>query len=167
MNALLYFAQTHMPTSIPPAVYLGTDHAGLALKNAIKDELVRLGRHVHDVGALENDPLDDYPDYIIPVAQAIAASKGKAVGIVFGGSGIGECIAANKVKGVRAALVHDLFTAKKSREHNDANVLCLGSRTATKDIALAKRIVRAWLSTPFTKDARHVRRLKKIATYEA
>ncbi|HSD12329.1 MAG TPA: RpiB/LacA/LacB family sugar-phosphate isomerase, partial [Patescibacteria group bacterium] len=107
-----------------------------------------------------------YPDFIFPAAAAVARSGGSAMGIVFGGSGIGECIAANKVRGVRAALVYDRYTARMSREHNDANVLCLGGRTVTKDAALAKRLVKIWLETPFSKDARHVRRLKKIAAYE-
>lgn len=151
--------------TLKPTVYLGTDHAGLALKEAIKDHLVRLGYHVHDAGVFDAAP-SDYPDFVIPVAEAVAASKGRAFGIIFGGSGIGECIAANKVRGVRAALAYDRFTAVKSREHNDANVLSLGGRTATKDVKLAKRLVSLWLTTPFSKDARHVRRLKKIAAYE-
>lgn len=154
-----------MAASTPLVISLGTDHAGLALKNAIKDYLIRLGHHVHDVGTFDGDP-SDYPDFIIPVAEAVAASRGKMVGIVFGGSGIGECIAANKVRGVRAALVYNRYTAWKSREHNDANVLCLGGRTLTRDTALSKRLVSLWLSTPFSKEARHVRRLKKIAAYE-
>jgi ribose 5-phosphate isomerase B len=152
-------------TETKPLVCLGTDHAGLKLKSAIKDELVRLGYHVHDFGTFSPEP-SDYPDYVIPAAEAVAASKGKAVGIVFGGSGIGECIAANKVRGVRAALVYDRYGAKMSREHNDANVLCLGGRTATKDAKLAKRLVRLWLETPFSGDKRHVRRLKKITRHE-
>lgn len=148
-----------------PTVHLGTDHAGLALKDAVKTYLVRLGYHVHDAGAFDGSP-SDYPDFIIPAAEAAARSKGSAVAIVFGGSGIGECIAANKVRGARAALVYDRYTARMSREHNDANVLCLGGRTVTKDVALARRLVKVWLETPFSKDARHVRRLKKIADYE-
>ncbi len=148
-----------------PLICLGTDHAGLKLKDAVKDELIRLGYHVHDFGAFSVEA-SDYPDYVLPAAEAVAASKGKAVGIVFGGSGIGECVAANKVRGVRAALVSDRYGAKMSREHNDANVLCLGGRTVTKDAKLAKRLVRLWLETPFSGDKRHVRRLKKISRYE-
>jgi len=154
------------PSSKKPTVYLGTDHAGLALKNVIKDWLVAQGYHVHDEGALEKTPEDDYPDFILPAAEAVGGSRGGAVGIVFGGTGIGECIAANKVRGVRAALCYDRFTAKKSREHNDANVLCLGTRTATKDVKLAKAIVALWLKTPFSGDARHKRRIAKITSYE-
>ncbi|HTK05263.1 MAG TPA: RpiB/LacA/LacB family sugar-phosphate isomerase [Candidatus Eisenbacteria bacterium] len=152
-------------TARKPTVHLGTDHAGLALKNAVKAYLVRLRYHVHDAGAFDGSP-SDYPDFIIPAAEAAARSRGSAVAIVFGGSGIGECIAANKVRGARAALVYDRYTARMSREHNDANVLCLGSRTVTKDFALAKRLVKVWLETRFSGDVRHVRRLKKIASYE-
>lgn len=148
-----------------PIIHLGTDHAAVKLKNAIKDHVVKLGYHVVDHGAFDDTPVD-YPDLIIPTAEAAARSRGKAVAIVFGGSGIGECIAANKVKGVRAALVYDMYTARITREHNDSNVLCLGSRTATKDIALAKRIVKKWLETRFSKDKRHIRRIRKIAKYE-
>lgn len=152
--------------AIKPTVHLGTDHAGLTLKDALKLRLVRLGYHVHDHGAFDASPSDDYPDFIIPAAAAVARSGGSAVGIVFGGSGIGECIAANKVRGVRAALVYDRYTAKMSREHNDANVICLGGRTVTKDPASAWKLVKTWLGTPFSKQARHIRRLKKIAAYE-
>lgn len=152
-------------TVTKPLVCLGTDHAGLKLKNAIKDYLIGLGYHVHDLGAFDEDP-SDYPDFVIPAAEAVAKGKGKAVGIVFGGSGIGECVAANKVRGVRAALVYDRYGAKMSREHNDANVLCLGGRTVTRDAGLAKRLVKIWLDTPFSGDKRHVRRLKKISRYE-
>jgi ribose 5-phosphate isomerase B len=92
--------------------------------------------------------------------------KDGARAIVFGGTGLGECIAANKVKGARCATAYDAMTARKSREHNDANVLALGGRTVTKDTKLALRIVRTWLDTPFSGDARHKRRLAKIARYE-
>ncbi len=146
-------------------VYLGTDHAGFALKEMIKDFLVGLGYHVHDVGAFDDKP-SDYPDFIIPAAAAAGRDK-NARAIVFGGTGIGECIAANKVRGVRAALVYDPYTAKMSRLHNDANVLCLGGRTVTKKIALAKRLVKTWLETPFSGATRHARRLKKISRYES
>jgi ribose 5-phosphate isomerase B len=156
----------NMPSSPKPVVYLGTDHAGLRLKNAVKDDLIARGYHVHDIGAFDG-VASDYPDFVIPAAEAVAASKrGEAFGIVFGGSGIGECIAANKVRGVRAALVYDRYTARMSREHNDANVLCLGGRTATKRPADAVRLVRLWLATPFSNAPRHARRLKKIARFE-
>ena len=148
-----------------PIIHLGTDHAAVKLKNAIKDYVVKLGYHVVDHGAFDDSSVD-YPDFIIPAAEAAARSRGRAVAIVFGGSGIGECIVANKVPGARAALVYDSYTARITREHNDSNVLCLGSRTVTKDTALAKRLVKKWLETPFSKDVRHVRRIRKIAKYE-
>ncbi|MBI4457650.1 RpiB/LacA/LacB family sugar-phosphate isomerase [Candidatus Uhrbacteria bacterium] len=153
-------------TTRKKTVFLGTDHAGFALKEAIKAFLEKLGYEIRDMGAIDDAP-SDYPDFILPTAMSVAASKGRAVGIVFGGSGIGECIAANKVHGIRAALAYDLYTAEMSRLHNDANVLCLGGRTATKNQALAKKIVKTWLETAFTKEVRHVRRLAKIARYES
>lgn len=149
-----------------PTIHLGTDHAGLVLKNAIKDHLVGKGYHVHDLGAYRMTPSDDYPDFVIPAAEAVARSRGTAMGIVLGGSGIGECIAANKVRGVRAAPVYDRYSAKMSRIDNDANVLCLGGRTMMKNATLAKKLVDLWLGTKFSKASRHVRRLKKIAAYE-
>jgi ribose 5-phosphate isomerase B len=148
-----------------PTIYLATDHAAYKLKEELRAYLTRTGYKVTDMGAFDDKP-SDYPDFIIPAAEAIAASRGKAVGIVLGGSGIGECIAANKVKGVRAALVYDNYSAKMSREHNDANVLCLGSRTASGRSAKAKSLVKIWLNTSFTKQARHKRRIEKISKYE-
>lgn len=144
-------------------IYLGTDHAGFRLKEAVKAYLTRLGFTVVDEGAFDEKP-SDYPDFVITATEKAVRSKSRA--IVFGGSGIGEAIAANKVKGARAALVYDTYTARMSREHNDANVLALGGRTVTKDPKLAKRLVGIWLETRFSKAARHGRRLKKIARYE-
>jgi ribose 5-phosphate isomerase B len=148
-----------------PTVYLGTDHAAFALKEDLRTYLCRTGYKVIDMGALDDRP-SDYPDFVIPAAEAVATARGRAVAIVMGGSGIGECIAANKVRGVRAALVYDTYTARMSREHNDANILCLGARTASGDARRAKRLVRLWLETPFTKDTRHKRRIRKIGDYE-
>jgi len=145
-------------------IHLGSDHAGFDLKEAVGRYLRRADYDIRDHGAFSAEP-SDYPDFIIPAAEAVAKSAGRAKGIVFGGSGNGECIAANKVKGVRAALVFDAYTAKKAREHNDANVICLGSRTPTGDPKLAVRLVKAWLSADFAA-GRHARRLKKIAAYE-
>ncbi|MFH1047983.1 MAG: ribose-5-phosphate isomerase [Patescibacteria group bacterium] len=147
-------------------IYIGTDHAGFELKEELRKYLLRSGYDVVDCGAEVYSFEDDYPDYVIPAALGAAKSNGRALAIVFGGSGIGECIAANKVQGVRAALVYDCQTARLSREHNNANVLCLGGRTVTKDIKLAKRIVKVWLETSFSKHARHERRLKKIQSFE-
>ncbi len=147
-------------------VCLGTDHAGFALKEDIKKYITGLGYEVRDFGASAHAPDDDYPDYILPAAEAVAASNGEAVGIVFGGSGLGECIAANKVPGIRATVAYDEQTAGLSRRHNDANVLSLGGRTVTKDFRLARAIVRRWLETNFSKEERHIRRIGKIADYE-
>lgn len=145
-------------------IYLGSDHAGYKLKEKVKAYLGKRGFSVKDFGANSED-LVDYPDFIFLVAEMISL-KGGAKGIVFGGSGIGECIAANKIKGVRAALCYDAYTAKMSREHNDANILCLGGRTVTKNWALTKNILDIWLKTKFSGEARHVRRLKKITKME-
>jgi ribose 5-phosphate isomerase B len=148
-----------------PVVYLGTDHAGRALKDLIKDHLVKKGYHVHDVGAF-SDESSDYPDFIIPACESVARSGSAAMGIVFGGSGNGEAMAANKVTGIRCAVVYDTYTAKLSREHNDANVMSLGSRTKAGKPATAKKLVDLWLATKFSGDERHVRRLKKVSAYE-
>lgn len=147
-------------------VCLGTDHAGFVLKEDIKKYITGLGYEVHDFGAHAHAPEDDYPDFIIPAAEAVAASAGGSVGIVFGGTGLGECVAANKVRGIRAAIAYDEETAELSRRHNDANVLCLGGRTVTKDFTLARKIVRRWLETNFSKETRHVRRIRQLSDYE-
>jgi ribose 5-phosphate isomerase B len=145
-------------------ICLGSDHAGYALKIEIQRFLAKLGYQTRDFGAFSADKPSDYPEFIIPAVKAAVKAKSRA--IVFGGSGIGECIAANKVKGARAALAFDTYTAQITRKHNDSNVLCLGGRTVTGDVKLAKRLVRIWLETPFSDDARHVRRLKQISRFE-
>jgi len=147
-------------------VFLAADHAGWQLKEFVKHLLKRKGYPVRDFGT-HSQKSCDYPDYIIPCAKAVAKSKGGAMGIVFGGSGNGEQMAANKVKGIRAALCYDLQTAVLARGHNDANVLSLGSRTVTKNRKLAEKIVLAFLATPFSGEARHKRRIRKISKYEA
>lgn len=144
-------------------IYLGTDHAGFRLKEAGRAYLERLGYETVDMGAYDEKP-SDYPDLVIAATKKAVRNRARA--IVFGGSGIGEAIAANKVKGARAALVYDTYTARMSRKHNDANVLALGGRTVTKDPKLAKRLIKIWLETPFSKAARHARRIGKIAKYE-
>ncbi|MEA3248940.1 MAG: RpiB/LacA/LacB family sugar-phosphate isomerase [Patescibacteria group bacterium] len=148
-----------------PTVYLGADHAAFILKEDLRKHLLRTGYKVVDMGAFDDSP-SDYPDFIIPAVEAAMASAGRGVAIVLGGSGIGECIAANKVRGAQAALAYDRYTARMSREHNNANVLCLGARTASGKSAQAKRLVRLWLETPFSGATRHRRRLKKISKYE-
>lgn len=148
-----------------PTVHFASDHAGFALKEKVKAYLARRGFIVRDHGAERLVPGDDYPDYMIPAARAVARTKG--VGVFFGGSGLGECIAANKVRGVRAVTAYDVYTARMSRVDNDANVLCFGARTTVgKSWASVRRILDVWLGTRFSGAARHKRRLEKIATYE-
>jgi len=144
-------------------IYLGSDHAGFALKRKVEALLLGKGIAFMDYGALTCDKEDDYPDFCILVAKAVARHAGSK-GIVIGGSGIGEAIAANKVKGVRAAVVYDDFTATKSRQHNDANVIALRARGVPA--AKSLRLLTLWLRTPFSKATRHKRRIAKISRYE-
>lgn len=150
-------------------IFIASDHAAFDLKEQIKKYLAQLGYQVKDFGAYSYNPEDDYPDFIFPAAQAVARHKGSR-GIALGGSGIGECIVANKVKGVRAVRAWNELSAKMSRLHNDANVLCLGGGK-TKDktahslaltFAQVKAILNTWLKTPFSNEPRHIRRLKKF-----
>jgi len=145
-------------------VFFAADHAGYKLKERLKKYAAALGYEPIDAGAFEIDPADDYPDFIVPAVRAAVATAAKAVAI--GGSGLGECIVANKVKGARAAACFDAYTAKMSRLDNDANVLCLGGRTAVAKYGVAEKILRIWLATKFSNAARHKRRLKKIAALE-
>lgn len=145
-------------------VALASDHAGFQLKEAVKKMLEEKEFEVKDFGALKLDEKDDYPDFILPACEFVAQSGGEAVAIVFGGSGVGECIAANKVRGVRAAIAYSSETAKLCREHNNANVLCLGGRTMKQKDCL--KWAEEFLNTPFSGEERHARRLNKIAEYE-
>jgi ribose 5-phosphate isomerase B len=145
-------------------VIIGTDHAGFEYKEAIKEMLLKEGYEVEDKGALSYDELDDYPDYIYPVALAVAEDPDNRFGIVLGGSGEGEAIVANKVKGIRAAIGFSEFVVKACREHNNANILSLGERAVTKEEAL--KFVKLFLNTPFPGDQRHVRRIEKIKKLE-
>ena len=142
-------------------VYIGTDHAGYELKETIKAYLQESGLEVVDKGAFEYNPEDDYPDFIIPTAEAVAADP-ESLGIVLGGSGEGEEMAANKVEGIRAAEYYGGATdiVKLSREHNNANILSLGARFITE--AQAKEAVKVFLETPFSGEERHIRRIEKI-----
>ena len=142
-------------------IALGSDHAGFLLKEAVKGFLVEEGHEVLDVGTDSEEPVD-YPSYSAAAARAVVEGRAERA-IVFGGSGQGEQIAANKVHGVRAALCHDPFTARLSREHNDANVLAMGGRIVAP--SLAKEILRVWLTTPF-EGGRHARRIEQIAEIE-
>jgi RpiB/LacA/LacB family sugar-phosphate isomerase len=144
-------------------VAIGSDHAGYTLKERLIGELVRLGHEVLDEGTDSASVPVDYPDFCIPVAERVARGEVER-GIVLGGSGIGESIAANKVAHVRAALVTSDETARLTRLHNDSNVLALGGRT-TPDHEDAVRWMRTWLDTPF-EGGRHVERLRKIQAYE-
>ena len=145
-------------------IHIGSDHAGLEFKNRIVEHLQSQGHDVTDHGPHTFDPLDDYPVFCIPAAEAVAKDHG-SFGIVLGGSGNGEQMAANKVKGIRAALVWSIETAKLAREHNDANVISLGGRV--HDEAYCLQLVDTFLNTPFTGDERHVRRIGLIAKYES
>jgi len=138
-------------------VALGSDHAGFEYKEKVKTLLKQLEHDVRDFGAFSNQPVD-YPVFIRPVAEAVARGEFDR-GIVLGGSGNGEAMVANKVKGVRCALCWSLDTARWAREHNDANVLSIGQRTVPLELAL--EIVKVWLSTPFA-GGRHSNRVRQI-----
>jgi len=143
-------------------VYLGADHAGFHLKEELKKYLEELGYEYEDLGNQQLEPKDDYPDFALAVAKKVAASGEK--GILICATGFGMAMAANKVKGIRASVCWDEFTALQSRQHNDANILCLGGKVI--DSETAKKVVRIWLETEFTGDERHVRRLGKIKEIE-
>jgi ribose 5-phosphate isomerase B len=145
-------------------IHIGSDHAGLEFKAKIIEHLRGQGHDVTDHGPHQFDPLDDYPIFCIPAAQAVAADL-DSFGIVLGGSGNGEQMAANKVKGVRAALVWSIETAKLAREHNNANVISLGGRMHPEKFCLD--LVDTFLATPFSGDERHLRRIGQITTYES
>ena len=138
-------------------IAVGCDHGGLALKQAIISLLVELGHMVNDVGCHTSDSVD-YPDFADKVCQAIIEGR-SARGILICGTGIGMSIAANRYRPIRAALCHDAFTARMSREHNDANVLCLGERVIGQSVALD--LTRVWLSTEFA-GGRHLRRISMM-----
>lgn len=143
-------------------IYLGSDHAGYELKEKIKQWLTEWGYEHKDLGPFSFDPEDDYPDFVRPVGEAVAKNLEEHRGIILGGSGQGEAMVVNRIKGVRAAVYYggpdDII--RLSREHNNANVLSLGARFVDGDTA--KRIVRLWLETPFPGEARHIRRIQKI-----
>jgi ribose 5-phosphate isomerase B len=143
-------------------IAIGSDHAGFRLKEHFKELLSADGHDVFDLGTDSEEPVD-YPIYCAAVGREVA-SGGAERGIVLGGSGQGEQISANKVRGIRAALCNDLYTARYSRLHNDANVLSIGARVVGE--ALADEIVRTWFSTDF-EGGRHVARLQEIAAIEA
>jgi ribose 5-phosphate isomerase B len=148
-------------------IHIATDHAGLDLSHFLIEELGKQGHEVVDHGPTSYDPLDDYPSFCINAALAVVSDQQAgvtALGIVLGGSGNGEQIAANKVKGIRAALVWNQSTAVQARQHNDANVIAVGARQ--HDQAEVLSLIEAFVAEPFSDDERHVRRIGKIAAYE-
>ncbi|WP_104118538.1 ribose-5-phosphate isomerase [Arthrobacter sp. B1805] len=148
-------------------VHLATDHAGMELSAHLLSHLTAAGYDVVDHGPTSYDPEDDYPSFCINAAEAVVADQAQgteALGIVLGGSGNGEQIAANKVRGVRAALAWNLDTARLARQHNDANVIAVGGRQHSVEEATA--IIEAFLAEPFSGAERHARRIAQIALYE-
>ena len=144
-------------------IVIGSDHAGFALKNSVGDLLRSLGHQVLDVGAFNENP-SDYPDFAEAVGRAVL--DGRAVrGVLICGSGVGASVAANKLTGIRAAVCHDTYSAHQGVEHDDMNVLVLGSRVI--GVKLAEDLVKSYLGAKFTNEERHVRRLAKIKALEA
>lgn len=144
-------------------IALGTDHAGMALKDDIIDLLESLGHEVMDLGAYEFDPDDDYPDLAAPVARAVSSGQAER-GIILCGSGVGAAIAANKIHGARASVCHDTYTAAQGVEHDNMNVLCLGSRVIGPETARAATT--AFLGAKMDPHPRFKRRLDKITALE-
>ena len=148
-------------------IHIATDHAGMELSAYLVSELSAVGHELIDHGPVEYDAMDDYPGFCIAAAKAVVQdleSGVEALGIVLGGSGNGEQMAANKVRGIRAALAWNESTAKLAREHNDANVIALGARQHSQDEVL--KLVKLFIAEPFSEDERHVRRIGKISHYE-
>jgi ribose 5-phosphate isomerase B len=144
-------------------VYLGSDHAGFELKQHFVKWLTEAGHEPIDCGPHIYDAADDYPPFCLRAAERTAADP-EALGVVIGGSGNGEAIAANKVKGVRAALAWSLDTAKLGREHNNANVISIGGRMHSVEDATS--FLEAFLNTPFSAEERHIRRIDMLTEYE-
>lgn len=145
-------------------IFLASDHAGFKLKEKIREFLIKQKYQVEDLGNHNLSPNDDYPDYAEKVAKAVQKSLKSNKGILLCGTGQGVCMTANKFKGIRAALGYSTAAAKQSRAHGDSNILCLSGKSLSAE--LAKKIITAWLKEEFSGEARHVRRLKKIAKIE-
>jgi ribose 5-phosphate isomerase B len=148
-------------------IHIATDHAGLEFSEDLQTHLAEGGHEVIDHGPTSYEPLDDYPSFCINAAQAVVLDQAQgieALGVVFGGSGNGEQIAANKVRGVRAALVWNVSTAELARQHNDANVISIGARQHSVDEA--KLFIDTFIATAFTGEERHERRIAQLAEYE-
>src|SRR3954468_4286875 len=148
-------------------IHIATDHAGLEFSTQLVHHLAEQGHDVVDHGPIDYEPLDDYPSFCIRAAQAVVRDQEAgvdALGVVCGGSGNGEQIAANKVRGVRAALVWSIATAELAREHNDANVIAIGARQHSLEEAIG--FIDTFLRTPFSNEERHARRIAQLAEYE-
>ena len=144
-------------------ISLAADHNGFDLKKEISDQLENEGHEVIDVGPHSHDPLDDYPDYAKKLADSV--SRGESIrGIMICGSGVGASVASNKVKGIRAAVCHDIYSAHQGVEHDDMNVLCLGSRIVGSEVA--RELVKAFITAEYTGEERHQRRLDKVLDME-
>lgn len=143
-------------------IYISSDHAGFEFKKEIKEILDKLGYEHEDLGPETYDKKDDYPDYAFKLSEKVITENG--LGILTCDTGVGMSIAANKVKGVRAALVTDMFQAKRSREHENSNILILEEEN--HEAKKTEEILKTWLEIEFTGEERHVRRLKKISDYE-
>jgi len=149
-------------------VHIATDHAGFEFSRALQEHLRAAGHEVIDHGPKQLDPQDDYPRFCIAAAQGVVADQRAgiaALGVVFGGSGNGEQMAANKVAGARAALVWNVATARLARQHNDANVISIGARQHTQAEAIL--FIDTFLAEPFSKEERHARRIAQLAEYES
>lgn len=144
-------------------IALGSDHAGYPLKEHLASWLAESGHAVYDLGTHSADPVD-YPDYAAAIAQAVLDGRAER-GVIVCGSGVGAAVAANKFRGIRAAVAHDTYTAHQMVEHDDVNVLALGSRVIGQ--ALAEEVVTTFIKAKFTREDRHVRRLDKIRALEA
>ena len=143
---------------------IATDHAGFGLKEEFVAKLRAAGHEVIDFGAYTLDPDDDYPDFVIPLARAVAAGKVER-GVALCGSGVGASVCASKIPGIRAAIIHDHFSAVQGVEDDNMNVICMGARTVGP--AVAWDLMRAFLGAKFSHAERHMRRLKKVASLEA
>jgi ribose 5-phosphate isomerase B len=145
-------------------VVVGVDHGGYPLKATILEEIRKEGHEPVDVGAFSLDPGDDYPDFARAVGEAILSGRAER-GILVCGSGVGASVAASKMKGIRAAVCHDHYSAHQGVEHDDMNVLCLGARIIGPELAVD--LINAFLAATFSGEARHVRRLQKVQAMEA
>ncbi len=142
---------------------IATDHGGFGLKEELLARLRAVGHEITDFGAYDLDPADDYPDFVVPLAMAIVAGKVER-GLAICGSGVGASVCANKVKGVRAALIHDHFSARQGVEDDHMNILCMGGRTVGPEVAWD--VVEAFVAAKYSRAERHQRRLGKVAALE-